>query len=123
MCPHRRVIASLSGCERCALCLCSTLRVPLVVSSSPQLIPGTSQNTALLTSLACLPCVINLQSNYCDMATHVHSGIHTFILHVHTRTCYLLSIIIPLGLKPYGKKKLVLWLRATMVAFNMGHGY
>lgn len=39
------------------------------------------------------------------------------------RTRYLLSTIIPLSLKHYGKKKLVLWLRATMVAFNMGHGY
>lgn len=86
MCPHRRVIASLSGCERRALCSCSPWRVPLVVSSRPQLIPGPSQNTALLINLACLPCVINLQSNQYDMATRIHPGILAFILHVHTHS-------------------------------------
>lgn len=95
MCPHRRVIASLSGCERRALCLCSPWCVPLVVSSRPQLIAGTSQNTALLISLACLPCVINLQSNQYDMATRVHPGTRAFILHVHTHTRYLLSTLRP----------------------------
>lgn len=101
--PHRRVIASLSGCERRALCSCSLWHVPLVVSSrSHLLIPGTSQNTALLTSLAGLPYVINLQSNQYDMATRIHGGILTFILRVHTR--YLLSTIIPPGPEPYEEK-------------------
>lgn len=90
MCPHRHVMASLSGCERRALCSCSPWRVPLVVPSRSQLIPGTSQNTALLISLACLPCVINLQSNQYDMATRVHPRIHAFILHVHTHTLFTL---------------------------------
>ena len=33
MCPHRHVMASLSGCKRCAFCSCSLQCVPLVVSS------------------------------------------------------------------------------------------
>lgn len=124
MCPHRRVIASLSGCERCALCSCSPWRVPLVVSSRPQLIPGTSQNTALLTSLACLPCVINLQSNHYDMATRTctpgHPRIHSACTHTHVLFTLHYDTSRPEAL--WGKK-LALWLRATMVAFNMGHGY
>ena len=53
MCPHRCVMASLSGCECLALCSCSPWQVPLVVCR-PQLIPSTRPNVALLTSLTCL---------------------------------------------------------------------
>ncbi len=105
MCPHRRVIASLSGCERCAPCSCSPWRVPLVVSSRPQLIPRTSQNTALLISLACLPCVINLQSNQYDMATRVYTqaSTHSFCIYTHTHVIYS-PLYYPQAWSPMGKK-------------------
>lgn len=105
MCPRRRVMASLSGCERCALCLCSLWRVPLVVSSRPQLlVAATSQNTALLTSLTCLPRVINLQSNQHDMATRAHRRILSFIPRVHTHFIYSPPLY-PQAPRPEGKRR------------------
>lgn len=56
------------------------------------------------------------------MATRVHQGIHAFIVHVHSHTLLTLYYNTP-RLEALWGKKLALWLRATMVAFNMGHGY
>lgn len=71
------------------------------------------------------PRAIGLQSNRYDTSVHVRL---TFNF-VHTHTGYFsLYYDNPqawsaVRQKKKRKKKLALWLRATMVAFNMGHGY
>lgn len=91
MCPHRHVMASLSGCERCAFCSRSLQRVPLVVPSK-----ATAHKPKY--------CIIKQHHLFtlCDQSSkqsvrYGYALTLAFILHAHAHTFYLLSTIIPLG--------------------------